>query len=138
MNVEEITDKLLALKKKADHDPLVQDYLSKAALPAELEYVRPEKSGRRAGYFRRRPGRDSPKQVQHKLKFSRVAYHQFGTKGTAVCNDGRVISRAAEMIGNELRGIGSDNDPKVKEREKLIQMLEAKETTAKRIHASWI
>ncbi len=137
MNAEEIVEKLLSLKDRADHDPRVQDYLSKAALPAELEYVRPEKSGRRAGYFRRRPGRDSPKQLQHKLKFSTVAYHQFGTKGTAVCNDGRVISRAAEMIGNELRGTGS-KDPKEKERENLIKILRSGEVTRRIVQLSWI
>ncbi len=137
MNEEEIAEKLLLLKDRADHDPHMQDYLGKAALPANLEYVRPEISGRRQGYFRRRPARDSLKQVEHRLNFSTIAYHKFGTKGTTVLNDGRVISKAARAIGNELRGTGSTRDPIIKEKERLIRVLKSQKTI-KRVQAPWI
>ncbi|VVB91395.1 Uncharacterised protein [uncultured archaeon] len=138
MNTQKIADELILLKEKADRDILIQKYLSRAEIPGNVEYVRPERSGRRKGYFRRRPARNSLKQVEHRLKFSTVAYNQFNTKGVEVLNDGRIISKAAKSIGNELRGTGSTMDAKEKEREKLIQMIEPKEATAKKIKLSWI
>ncbi len=136
MNVEAIVDQLLALKQRADHDLQVQDYLSKAELPEGLEYVKPELTGRRGGYFRKKPGRDSSKQLEHRLKFANVASTYFGKKGVTVLNDGRVITKAAEAIGDDLRGTGIIR--RERERDKLIQMLKSEETTAKRVHASWI
>jgi hypothetical protein len=137
MNAEEIADKLLSLKNKADHDPQVQNYLSKAALPANLEYVKPERSGRRAGYFRRKPGRDSLKQLKHRLRFSEIAHSRFGIKGTIPLKDGRRISKVAELIGNELRETGN-NDQTEKERENLIKILRSGEVTRRIVQLSWI
>lgn len=138
MNHQEIAERLLEMKERADYDPLVAEYLSKAELPENLEYVRPEQTGRRGGYFRKKPRRDSLKQLKHRVKFSKTAYDQFGTKGTAVLKDGRTIAKIAEIIGDELRGTGVTKDPKEKERERLIKILESKETTTKRVQASWI
>lgn len=137
MNAEEIAVRLLALKDKADHDPQVQDYLSKAELPESLEYVKPEQTGRRGGYFRRKPARNSPKQVEHRLRFSTVAYDHFGVRGTSALSDGSRISKAARAIGNKLRGTGSLQDPRMKEKERLIQVLKSQKTTI-RVSASWI
>lgn len=137
MNAEEIVDKLLSLKDKADHDPQVQDFLSKAALPANLEYVKPEKSGRRAGFFRRIPARNSPKQLQHRLNFSRVAYDKFGIKGTTVLKDERIISNVARAIGEELRGTGCTRDLKMMEKNRLIQVLKSQKTII-RVRTAWI
>lgn len=138
MNHQEIAEKLLQMKKRADVDPRMAEYLSKTELPENLEYVKPEQTGRRGGYFRRKPSRDSPKQIQHRIDFSKVAYGLFGEQGVTPLEDGRIISKIAIAIGDKLRGFGSTKDPKEKERERLKQMLESKETTAKRIQASWI
>lgn len=137
MNAEEIAVRLLALKDRADHDPQVQDYLSKVELPQNLEYVKPDQTGRRGGYFRRKPRRDSVRQLKHKLNFSMVACDQFGIKGTTILNDGRIISKAARAIGNELRGTGSIQDPKMEAKERLIKVLKSHKTII-RVWKSWV
>lgn len=138
MNTEEIAVRLLLLKDRADHDPHAQDYLSKAELPENVEYVKPEQTGRRGGYFRRKPARDSLKQIQHRLNFSKVAYDQFGIKGTSVLKDGRVVSKAARAIGDELRGTGGIRDLKMEAKERLIQVLKSHKAITIRVRSSWI
>ncbi len=136
MNHQEIVEKLLQMKKRADIDPLMADYLSKTELPENLEYVRPEQTGRRGGYFRKKPLRDSPKQRKHRLRFSISAYDLFDTKGTITLKDGRQISNFAQTLGDALSGTGNTKDPIEKEKEKLIKILTS--GTARKVQKAWI
>jgi len=70
------------------------------------EWVAPEASGRRGGYWRRIPytRMDPTKaQVAHRLHFSRIAALTRGLKGTEILSDGRELSRSALLIGELLQ-----------------------------------
>lgn len=71
-----------------------------------FEWVQPEASGRRGGYWRRIPSnRTSPTeaQVQHRLRFGEVAGTTRGLKGVELLPDDREVSRSAITLGNMLR-----------------------------------
>lgn len=70
------------------------------------EWVAPEASGRRGGYWRKIPDtREHPTygQVAHRLAFSEAAVSTKGLYGTEPTSDGRQFSRSAIALGEMLR-----------------------------------
>lgn len=70
------------------------------------EWVSPEASGRRGGYWRKIPDtRTNPTvaQAQHRLKFAEVAVDTRGLCGTVPTSDGRQVSKSAVALGEILR-----------------------------------
>lgn len=136
--MEEIARKLIELKKKADHDPMLQQILQVAQLPADLEYVKP--GGKRGGYYRRKPyTRKSPSehQAEHRLKFSLISTENYGETGTVPLPDGREITRAAALLGDKLKGTGSPKSKEQKEFERLSKILNTGRPEAQIIKTPW-
>lgn len=70
------------------------------------EWVQPETSGRRGGYWRRIPSnRNSPTeaQIHHRIRFGEAAGTTRGLNGVELLPDGREVSRSAITLGNMMR-----------------------------------
>jgi len=79
------------------------------------EWVRPEASGRRGGYWRKIPAtRKNPTYGQrlHRLRFSEAAMSTRGLYGTTKLADSREVSKSALTLGNILR---SPSDQSIRE-----------------------
>ncbi len=77
------------------------------------EWVQPEASGRRGGYWRKIPdNREHPsyRQAAHRLHFSRIASLTRGLTGTKQLSDGREVSRSALLIGALLQRSNKEED----------------------------
>ncbi len=124
----DIANRLEHLREKADKDPLIRNYLKIINKPEGIEYVSPEKSGRRTGYFRKRPcTRECPtlKQALHRLKFSSTAAETYGSTGTVLIEDDRRISLSAKLLGDKLKR----TKPKQREPKSLTRLRNLLATT---------
>lgn len=87
----------------------------------DYEWVQPETSGRRSGYWRRISGnREDPSEAQakHRLHFARIAAATRGLKGVEKLTDGREVSRSALLIGTLLQR----NNPQVDTYPELVAL----------------
>lgn len=90
-----------------------------------VEWVKPSRDGNRPGYYRKIPTtRRDPtvRQLEHRLKFSEIAYGTFGDRGVVKTTDNRQIPRNAALIGRELMGTSQPRKA-LSQRERLMRLL---------------
>lgn len=118
---------LVTLADEAERSPYLQEYLRRVDLPPPFhifEYVKP---GNRRGYWARKPyWREHPTraQIQARLRFSKINWLLYDTRGTVERPDGTRISKISQLAGELMKGqIVSDEEKEERRKQKAIERL---------------